>query len=104
MNRIANKEKVSEIVMYPTAYTKCQIGQDWFLNRFVVYFTPNEFYPDYMEVNRFIDASIEGKEMNIEQAARALYDFLKAYEPRRLTVVDRIRDCKTHFDVDVTIE
>lgn len=104
MNHIPNKEKVTEIVMHPTAYTKCEIGQDWFLNRFEVHFLPNDSYPDYMEVNAFIQNNIEGKEMNIEAAAYTLYDFLKKeYAPKEVWVIDHIRDCKTHFDVDVTI-
>lgn len=104
MTKIPNKENVKEIVMYPTAYTKCKIGQDWFLNRFEVHFMPNKFYPDYMQVNAFIQEQIEGKEMNIEQATRCLYEFLSyEYSPSEIRVIDHIRDCKTHFDVDVII-
>lgn len=105
MHRLQNNEKVTEIVMRPFAYTKCQIGQDWFKNDFEAVFIPGDYYPDYMEVEKYIQENIEGKELNIEQAARTLYDFLYSeYKPRRLRVTDYIRDCKTHFDVDVTIE
>ena len=104
MTRIQNGENVTKITMHPTAYTKCRIGQDWFLNRFEVNFMPEDFYPDYMEVNAFIQENIEGKEMNIEEAAKTLFDFLNvAYKPSELQVVNHIRDCKTHFDVDVVI-
>lgn len=104
MNRIPNKENVTGITMYPQAHTFCRIGQDWFVNRFEVHFLPADFYPDYMEVNSFIQKNIEGKEMNIEEAAKTLYDFLKEeYTPKNIWVIDHVRDCNTHFDVDVVV-
>ena len=103
MNKIKNIENVSLIIMRPSAYTKCQIGQDWFYNDFEVSFMPGEYYPDYIEVNDFVQENIEGKELNIEQASRILYDFLPEYQPFELSVTDHIRNCKTHFDVDVII-
>ena len=104
MNGIPNKENATKIVMFPTAYTKCRIGRDWFFNRFEVIFIPKDFYPDYMKVDDFIQKNIEGKEMNIEEAAKTLYDYLKdEYKPSEVRVIDHIKDCKTHFDVDVTI-
>lgn len=103
MTEIKNNENVTEIVMKPTAYTKCKIGQDWYRCEFDVVFIPGDCYPDYMEVNSFIMQNIDGHELNIEEAARMLYDMLKKYNPRGLRVTNYIRDCKTHFDVDVTI-
>lgn len=104
MTKLENKENVREIIMYPTAYTKCQIGQDWFMNRFEVHFFPNKCYPDYMEVANFIQENIEGKELNIEQAAEVIRNFLESeYNPKKVTVINHIRECRTHFDVDVII-
>lgn len=104
MTRLENVEGVTEIVMHPIAYTKCQIGQDWFLNQFEVHFIPGKFYPDYMEIDSYVNSYIEGKELNIEQASKLLYDQLKLYEPKAVKVIDHVRNCKTHFNVDVTIE
>lgn len=104
MNRLLNIENVKKIVMRPVAYTKCKIGQDWFINRFEIEFYPDKYYPDYMEVNSYINKEIEGKEFNIEQAAKKLHLFLLQYDPKKVIITDHIRDCKTHFDVDVIIE
>lgn len=104
MNKIKNNENVIEIVMRPKAYTKCQIGQDWFMNAFEVIFEPKGYYPDYMEVQKFIDENIEGHEMNIEVAAHTLCEYLKEYDPYNVMVKDHITNCNTHFDVDVTVE
>lgn len=103
MNRIENKENVSLIIMKPTACVKCQIGQDWYQCNFEVKFIPHESYPDYIEVQKFISDEIDGKEMNIEQATRILYEHLKRYDPSALEITNHVRGCKTHFDVDVTI-
>lgn len=104
MTKIPNNEQVAMIVMKPRAYTKCQIGQDWFLNCFKVLFKPNKCYPDYMEVQSYISKNIEGKEMNIEVAAYALKKYLEQYEPLSVVVIDHITNCNTHFDVDVIIK
>ena len=102
--KLKNKENVSQIIMKPTAITKCKIGQDWFKSEFECLFTPGDYYPDYMEVDWFISTVIDGHELNIEEAARLLYDFLQEYEPTALKVISHITGCKSHFNVDVVIE
>lgn len=105
VKRLGNIERVTRIVMHPTAFVKCQIGQDWYKCEFEVELVPSGYYPDYMEVASFVQSNIDGKELNIEQAAKVLRDFLKEnYEPKALSVCNHIRGCKTHFDVDVYVE
>lgn len=103
MNKIENKEKVTRIVMKPTAVAKCKIGQDWYKMAFEAEFIPGDCYPDYIEVNDFVMNELDGKELNIEEAASMLYEMLMAYKPRFLQVTNHIKGCKTHFDVDVTV-
>lgn len=104
VERIENREGVSTITMWPKAFAMCRIGQDWYENNFEAVFEPGDYYPDYMAVDRFIRENIDGKALNIEEAARLLFDYLMKYAPNRLRVTDHIRSCKTHFPVDVTIE
>ena len=54
MNKINNVESINKIIMKPQATCLCQIGQDWYLNNFTVEFYPNDYYPDYMEVEAWI--------------------------------------------------
>lgn len=103
MKRLENIELIKCIVMKPTACVKCQIGQDWFQCDFEVRFVPDKYYPDYMEVQDFIMQEIDGKELNIEQAVKILYDYLIKYEPKELIITNHVCGCKTHFDVDVII-
>ena len=103
VDKIKNNEGVTKIIMKPTAFVKCKIGQDWYKCEFLVEFIPGEYYPDYMQVNSFVMEEIDGEEMNIEEAAKALKDFLLQYEPERLSITNSIHGCKTHFDVDVIL-
>lgn len=102
MNKINNTESINKIVMKPQATCLCQIGQDWYLNNFTVEFYPNDYYPDYMEVEAWINKNIEGRELNIEHAVNLLYNFLNEYSPAALRVTSTVTDCKTHFDVVVS--
>ena len=104
MEKIDNKENVTRIIMKPTACVKCHIGQDWYQCNFEVIFLPDKYYPDYIKVQNYIMDEIDGKELNIEQAAKMLYDHLNKYEPFDLVVTNHITGCKSHFDVDVTVE
>ncbi len=100
MNRLENKEKIDRIEMRPTACVKCAIGQDWYQCHFNVTFVPNEYYPDYMDVEQYIMEEIDGHELNIEEAVNKLFAFLKnIYEPKHLSVECDVRGCKVHFDV-----
>lgn len=101
MNRIENKEKINKITMKPFATCLCHIGQDWYLNKFEIEFYPNNYYPDYMEVDKWINENIEGKELNIEQAVDLIYWHLMKYEPYDVFVKSIVEDCKTHFNVIV---
>lgn len=103
MTGIANKEKVTAITMWPDAYVKCGIGQDWYKCEFEVTFIPGSCYPDYMKIREYIMASIDGHELNIEEAARLLYDHLMLYAPEGLKVINHVTNCRTHFDVDIEI-
>jgi len=101
MTKLENKQGIKEITMMPTAYTKCAIGQDWYKNEMVIHFAPGEYYPDYMDVNKWIMEEIDGKEFNIEDVVEEIYNFLLYYEPKELSIEDHIKGCKTHFDVIV---
>ena len=103
ITRIPNKEKVISITMNPTACVKCGIGKDWYHCKFRAEFMPDAYYPDYMQVEDYVRKEIDGKELNIEEATKALYDFLKAYEPADLFVTAHVTGCKTHFAVDVEV-
>lgn len=105
MKKLKNKEKITCIEMHPTAYLKCQLGQDWYKSEYDIHFVPGECYPDYTEVQEFIAKDIDGRELNIEEALGMIYDkLLEEYNPEKLSIICRVHGCKTHFDVEVLKE
>jgi hypothetical protein len=66
---------------------------------------PNKVYPDYMEVKDFISENVDGKVMNIETVVEKIYLYImNEYEPVSLKVINHVKGCRTHFDVDVVKE
>ena len=103
MTRIENMEEIKIIVMKPTACTLCAIGQDWYTSHLTIEFTPDKYYPDYIEIQDWIMKEIDGKEMNIEQVVEQIYGFIKhEYLPKELKVTNHVTGCKSHFDVIVS--
>lgn len=102
MNKIKNTQNIEKITMHPTAYTICELGGDHYLNELEIIFFPNEYYPDYTEIQEWAMKNIDGKVMNIEDVVEAFHKFLsETYEPHQVRVIDRVRNCRTHFDVEV---
>lgn len=101
MVKLENKENIQRIEMKPTAITKCAIGQDWYKHEFVIEFVPYLYYPDYMEIEKWIMNNIDGKELNIEEAVDMVHAMLKEFQPKYLCVKDYIHGNKVHFDVMV---
>ena len=102
MNKIKNTQEISKITMYPIAFTKCEIGGDWYKNKLEIVFVPNICYPDYIEVQDWIMENIDGTELNIEDVVNNIYLVLQEeYAPRDLHVKDTVENCRTHFNVIV---
>lgn len=102
MNKLKNTQRIGEIRMFPDAYTRCELGGDFYKNSFEIEFVPGDFYPDYTEVQTWVMENIDGKTMNIEDVVSEIYDFLLSeYSPAYLKVINRVTNCRTHFDVVV---
>lgn len=102
MIKIPNTQKITKITMKPFAECKCGIGKDWYHIDFDIAFIPGKYYPDYMDVSRFISENINGAELNIEEAVYAVEQFLNAYEPNGLMVTANVNFVTTHCPVTVT--
>lgn len=98
---IKNNENITRIVMFPTAITLCDIGGDWYNNELSIEFFPKDFYPDYMEVQKWIMNNIDGKRLNIEQVVEQVYNYMLTYSPQNVHVRDKVTGNKVHFDVIV---
>lgn len=102
INKIPNTQSIKKIVMKPLAFTKCEIGQDWYRNDLTITFIPDKCYPDYMQVEDWIMQNIDGQIMNIEDVVKQVRDFLQQeYSPKELQVESKVTGNKVHFDVEV---
>lgn len=100
-----NNENVVEIKMFPTAHCFCHLGQDWYSLPIEITFIPNKYYPDYMDVQKWVEENVNGKELNIEQALANIAAYLKSeYSPYDVTVIGDATDAITHFPVRVTVK
>lgn len=99
---IPNKENITKIIMKPFAECLCAIGQDWYHIQFIIEFFPDKFYPDYMDITKYISKEISGKELNIESAIDLLGSMLQStYSPKELKITGIVNDVITHFPVEV---
>lgn len=99
---VENTYGISSINFSPTAKCFCPLGKDWYTNNFDVTFVPDEHIPDYCEVDKWIDENINRKELIIEAAVAALYDYLNdTYAPHTLVVSSHVKDAK-HCPVKAT--
>lgn len=102
MEKVPNTQKIRRITMKPTAITQCDIGGDWYKNEIEIEFFPDECYPDYMVVQKWIMDNIDGKRLNIEDVVDQIYKYLdETYSPSGLFIRDIVTGNKVHFDVIV---
>ena len=67
------------------------------------FFYPKKYYPDYMEIQKWIMDNIDGSTMNIEDVCYKIANMMVTeFEPSCCIVTNHVHNCKTHFDVDVT--
>ena len=53
--KIENKQGIDFIVMRPKAHCYCPLGADWYTNEFEISMTPDKYFPDYCDVEAFLD-------------------------------------------------
>lgn len=102
MTKIENKQDINLIIMKPDAYCRCEIGGDFYRNSLEISFLPDNYYPDYTEVQEWIMQNVDGKTLNIEDVVELIYNFLmETYQPIDLEIKNEVKGCRTHFDVTV---
>ncbi len=100
-----NKQKISKIIMKPKAICFCPLGNDWYTNEFEVEFVPDKTFPDYCDVEKFLNTVIRGETLIIEDAVSIFYNYLKAeYDPLTLKVTAYVNDVTSHSPVVVIRE
>lgn len=89
--KFKNKQEINSITICPHATCYCPLGNDWYENEFTIRMVPDEWIPDYCDVDKFITENICGKNLIIEDAVTILYDYLETeYRPDGLVVTSSV--------------
>lgn len=98
---IANDFGINKITIDCEARCYCPLGKDWYTNQFTIFFEPDEYIPDYLDVDKFVKEEIDNKHFIIEEAVSVLHEFLTIqYRPKSCRVVSFAGDA-THSPVSV---
>lgn len=98
---IKNEYGISKIKIDATSKNYCPLGKDWYTNNFEIELRAGDFIPDYCEVDNYINQTINGRQMIIEEAVKYLHDFIvKKYNPDKCVVRSYVEDA-AHSPVTV---
>lgn len=98
-----NKQKIFNITMHPERRLFCPLGEDWYTASLHIEFTPDRYYPDYCDVDKWLNKNINEQSLTIEDAVRKVNDYLQEeYHPKDVTVTAVVNDA-THMPVEVTV-
>lgn len=100
--KITNEQKIKQIIMKPKAICFCPLGDDWYTNEFEIIMYPDKYFPDYCDLEKFLNETVRGKSLIIEDAVEKVYKYLNdTYKPYELEVTSRVNDVTSHSPVEV---
>ena len=103
MAEFKNTMGIGKIAFSVNIQAYCPLGKDWYTNKVLVEFYPNEVIPDYCEVEKELRA-MAGQELTVEGCVAQVFDHLaETYKPNRL-LVKSYADDAVHFPVEVMKE
>lgn len=77
----------------------CPIGEDYYTADIHFKFVPDQYYMDYIDLDKFI-CGLSGKNLTIEDAAETVHEELQKYSPLKSCVTIEA-DSNTHLHVTV---
>lgn len=100
-----NKQKITSITFKPKAYCYCPLGDDWYTNELEIYIGVGDLFPDYCDIEKYLNGEIRGKSLIIEDVIAKVYEYIETtYKPLYLSVSSHIQDAISHSEVYVTKE
>lgn len=100
--RIQNKYGITSIKFAREIQAYCPLGRDYYTATIYVDMQPAEMIMDYCHTDKFIK-SLGGQRLIIEDLVARVYNHIKQYEPKHLSVSAEAKS-NTHFPVIVTKE
>lgn len=100
-----NSQEITKIILKPKATCYCPLGDDWYTNEFEITMYPVDYYPDYCDVEKWLNENVRDKSLIIEDAVKLVYDYInETYEPCSLRVISYVNNVESHSPVIVTKE
>ena len=97
-----NKQGITRICYRPNVHCFCPLGKDWYTNEMTIEFVVGDYYPDYCDVEKWLNENIRGRSLIIEDVVSMVYSHFKsAYNPELLKVISCVRDVTSHSPVEV---
>lgn len=98
---IKNEYEIKKITINVQSKNYCPLGKDWYTNNFTIHITPNEFIPDYCDVDEFVKKQINNQQYIIEKAVSELHRYItETYKPLFCKIISSVNDA-THSPVIV---
>lgn len=90
-----NEENISEIQFTKQVHCVCPVAQDIYTGNIVVMFVPGDYYPEYINLEKWFDTKLEKATLTIEQLCYKIYKHLMdTIDPFQLRVEVRVTDAK----------
>lgn len=104
MAAFENTMNINMITMFIDDLTvDCPIGKAPYDASYEVLFIPDRIIPDYIEVEKWVNANISLKNLTIEASLKLFKDYLiQTYNPAYVTITCKVIGA-AHFDVEVSI-
>lgn len=104
MARFVNRMNISIIGFRKSVRCWCPIGKSFCTYEIDASMSPDATIPDYMEVEGYVNNSINGKDLTMEDAAAMVRDYLvNEYRPKRVSVSLTCNDA-VHMPATVVAE
>lgn len=103
MVRIDNTQGVQRIEFKLHVVCFCTIGKEWYNMDVRCIVDVGDYYPDYCDIQRYINDNIQGKGLTIEDALFKVKEFMGQYNFKHTQVIGETSGIKGHPDVIVTL-
>lgn len=101
--KLENKQGINTITMKPRAVCFCPLGDDWYTNEFLISIDVADYYPDYCDIEKFLNEKVRGKSLIIEDAVEIVYDYIaEELNPDWIEVTSCVNDVTSHSPVVVS--
>lgn len=80
-NTMENNLGITQITLNKKIHAFCRLGKDWYTNQLTISFTPVNEIPDYVVLDKMIEAACEQRDLIIEEVVAKVYSIIETLAP-----------------------